>query len=124
MRESRTNVLLAHRGTEMKDKILNWFATGRVGASSKAMACAAADMPNDGSHPYDPDDLNRCLLLLEAVPEIRQHMNKIAGINDTWAKLVKRWDEVEQCFIDEVGLNWVKGRKASKTYELMKEIRC
>ena len=108
----------------MKDKLLEWFATGRVGASSKAMACAAAGLPGDKSHPYDPDDFNRCLLLLEAVPEIRDCMDNVAGISGTWAKLVNRWDEVEQCFLDEVGLNWSKARSAPKTYELMKEIGC
>lgn len=108
----------------MKDKILDWFATGRVGASSKAMACAVADLPHDKSHPYDPDDLNRCLLLLEAVPEIRNQMDKVASISGTWGKLVARWDEVEQCFLDEVGLNWCKARSAPKTYELMKQIGC
>lgn len=108
----------------MKDKILNWFGTGRVGASSKAMALAAIGAPNDGSHPYDPDDLNRCLLLLEKVPEIRQHMDKVAAINETWGKLVSRWDEVEKSFIDEVGFNWSKARSAPKTYKLMKEVGC
>lgn len=108
----------------MEYKILEWFATGRVGASSKAMALAAVDVPNDKSHPYDPDDLNRCLLLLEAVPEIRNKMDKVAAMSDTWGKLVARWDEVEQCFLDEVGLNWSKARRATKTYELMKEIGC
>jgi hypothetical protein len=108
----------------MKDKILDWFAAGRVGASSRAMACAAADLPHDKSHPYDPGDLNRCLLLLEAVPEIRNQMDKIAAISDTWGKLVARWDEVEQCFLDEVGLNWRKANSAPKTYELMKQIGC
>ena len=108
----------------MKDKILNWFSTGRVGASSKAMALASIGISNDKSHPYDPDDLNRCLLLLEAVPEIRQHFDEVAAISDTWAKLVSQWDEVEQCFLDEVGLNWAKGDRASRTYELMKAIGC
>lgn len=108
----------------MKNKILEWFATGRVGASSKAMACAAAGLPNDKSHPYDPDDLNRCLLLLEAVPEIRGCMSKVAGISDTWAKLVERWDELEQSFLDEVGLDWAKARSAPNTYRLMKAIGC
>lgn len=108
----------------MKDKILEWFATGRVGASSKAMASAVADLPHDKSHPYDPADLNRCLLLLEAVPEIRNSMDKVAAISDTWGKLVARWDEVEQCFLDEVGLNWCKARSAPATYELMKQIGC
>ena len=58
----------------MEKKILNWFATGKVGVSSKAMACAAAGLEQDktwfNNHPSDPDDLNRCLLLLEQVPEI------------------------------------------------------
>jgi len=81
-------------------------------------------MPNDGSHPYDPSDFNRCLLLLDAVPEIRRHMDKVAEISDAWARLVERWDEVEQCFIDEVGFNWTNGRRASRTYRLMKEIGC
>lgn len=108
----------------MKEKILNWFGTGRVGASSKAMALAVLDIKNDGSHPYDPDDFNRCLLLLEAVPEIRQHMDKISAINKTWSKLVSRWGEVESCFLDEVGLNWRKANRAPKTYALMKDIGC
>jgi hypothetical protein len=108
----------------MKDKILNWVGTGRVGASSRAMALASIGIKNDGSHPLDPDDLNRCLLLLKEVPEIRLHMDKVAAINETWAKLVERWSEVEQCFLDEVGLNWSKGKSAMRTYELMKDIGC
>ncbi len=108
---------------QMKDKILYWFGTGRVGASSKAMALAAVGVPNDGSHPGDPDDLNRCLMLLEAAPEIRDQMDRIAAISDTWAALVAQWDEIEQTFCDEVGLNWTKGNRAPKTYELMKVIQ-
>lgn len=112
----------------IRDKILLWFATGRVGLSSKSMACAVAGLPQDSSfgvcHPSDPDDLNRCLMLLEAVPEIRDNMDKVAALSGTWAKLVERWSEVEQCFLDEVGLNWTKGDRASRTYELMKSIGC
>ena len=107
----------------MKDKILNWFATGSVGLSSKTMACAAAGIPQLVTrHPVDAADLNRCLLLLEGVPEIRDHMDRVSAVSDTWAKLVDRWDEVEQCFLDEVGLNWTKGDRASRTCELIKEI--
>ena len=54
---------------KMKEKILNWFATGEVSASSKAMASCIAGVNGGNSHPYDPSDLNRCLLFLEAVPE-------------------------------------------------------
>ena len=108
----------------MKEKILNWLVNGEVGESSKAMACAAIDLPSSGRYPHDPDDLNRCLLLLEQVPEMRGHMGKVAAMNKTWANLVERWDEIEQTFIQEVGLNWSHGRSAPKTYELMKSLRC
>lgn len=63
----------------MEKKLLNWMLTGETGLSSKAMARAFMDLKGRTDHPYDPDDLNRCLLLLDAVPEARQHMNKING---------------------------------------------
>lgn len=106
----------------MKDKIIKWFGTGKVGASSKAMALASIGMANDGSYPCDPADFNRCLLLLEAVPEIRNRMDKVAAINGTWGRLVAKWSEVETCFLDEVGFDWAKAQRAPKTYALMKSI--
>lgn len=107
-----------------EDRILNWFGCGSVGASSKAMALASIGVPNGGDYPHDPDDLNRCLLLLEAIPEIRLKMDKVAAINETWAKLVERWEELELCFLHEVGLDWRKAKSAPKTYALMKSMGC
>ncbi len=108
--------------SEIQTKVLNWIATGRVGASSKTMAMAACGLPNEGSYPYDPDDLNRCLLLLKAVPEVREHFDKIAALGVVWARLVERWAEIETSFLDEVGLNWSKAKSAPKTYDLMQEV--
>lgn len=107
-------------------KLLTWLATGRTGASSKSMACAAAGLDQGeygGDFPYDPSDLNRCLLLLDAVPEVRQHFDKIAAISTPWSKFISRWDEIEKCFLDEAGFDWSKSNSAPKTYDLMKEIR-
>lgn len=108
----------------MRDKILAWFATGQVGASSKAMALAIGGYPFDGSYPYDPADFNRCLLFLQAVPESREHMDVLRIINPTWSRLVDNWDVLEATFLEEVGLNWSKGQRlpARKTYDLMHEI--
>jgi len=111
----------------MKDKILEWLVSGKVGASSKAMACCILDLPSSKKeicHPLDPADFNRCLLFLEDVPEAREYMSKLVSLSDTWANLVDRWDELEKCFLDEVGLDWSKGHLAFKTYTLMKEIGC
>lgn len=104
----------------MKDKILEWFATGRVGASSKAMACAVAGMPNDKSHPHDPDDLNRCLMFLKAVPEARQHFDKVAALNEYWKVLIDNFADIESSFIVEFE-GEKKGEKGS-TYKLMRSL--
>lgn len=113
----------------MKDDILNWLVNGRVGLSSKAMACAIAGVEIDDKHdrvfhPRDPDDLNRCIQFLIWAPEARNHFDKVAKLSPTWAKLVIHWNEVESCFLDEVGLNWSKAKSAPKTYELMKLLGC
>ena len=76
-------------------------------------------------HPLDPSDFNRCLNFLECVPDARAHMGRAAAISPLWKKLVDNWAAIEQCFLDEVGLNWSKGRhlKAPKTAGLLVAIR-
>lgn len=108
--------------SDIQSKVLGWVATGRVGASSKAMAMAACDLPNDGSYPHDPADLNRCLLLLKTVPEVRDHFDKIAALGAVWGRLVSRWADIEACFLEEAGPNWSKAQEAPKTYALMREV--
>jgi len=108
--------------SEIQSKVLSWVATGRVGASSKAMAMAACGLPNDGSYPHDPADLNRCLLLLEAVPEVRDHFDKVEALGVVWGRLIGRWADIESSLLDEVGLNWSKAQEAPKTYALMREV--
>jgi len=107
---------------KMRDKVLDYFGDGRGGLSSKAMALAAIELKHGNHHPSDPADFNRCLMLLDAVPEIRDHMDRVAAISGTWAKMVDRWDEVEKCFLEEVGFNWSKGHSAPLTYKLMMDV--
>ncbi len=110
----------------MEKKILEWFATGETGISSKAMAFAAADIENKSSFgdgtPSDPSDFNRCLKLVHQVPEIKSHFDKIAKLSDKWEVLISKWEIVERSFLDEVGFDWCKADRAPKTYKLMKDI--
>lgn len=108
--------------SEIQQKVLHWVATGSVGQSSKAMAMTACGLPSEGDYPLDPDDLNRCLKMLIAVPEVRDHFEKIAALGVVWGRLIARWAEIESSFLDEVGLDWCKARSAPKTYALMKEV--
>jgi hypothetical protein len=107
----------------INEKILRWFANGETGISSKTMAMAAIDLSyHRASHPHDPSDFNRCLLLIDYVPEIRLAMHKIAALSDVWARLVDRWEDIEETFILEAGWNWSKTHSAPATYDLMQEI--
>ena len=110
--------------TPMQSKALDWLANGEVGISSRTMAMKLAfdQVPMDHSHPYDPDDLDRCLKLLEWVPELRAELPRMASVSRQWAALVANWERVEQSHLAEVGLGWMKARNAPKTYELMKSI--
>jgi hypothetical protein len=108
---------------EVQQKVLKWLMKGEnVGNSSKAMAAAATGHIGKPSHPYDPADFNRCLVLCHQVPEVKDNFHLIKEISPTWSKLIDRWDEVEKCFIDEAGFNWSKSGSAPKTYKLLKSI--
>lgn len=108
--------------SEIQEKVLRWIANGRVGLSSKAMALTACGIACDKDYPLDPSDLNRCLLMLDQVPEVREHFGRVAELSLVWGRLIARWSEVESCFLDEAGLNWSKSDSAPKTYRLMKEV--
>jgi hypothetical protein len=103
---------------------LRWIAGDHVGASSLAIfAHMTGVKPRRGwAHPWDPDDLSRCLRLLRAVPAWRARIPEMARRSKTWKALSARWDEIERCMENEVGWNWSKGKKAPLTYALMKEI--
>ena len=106
---------------------IQWLANGRRGVSSNTIAQHLTGINClrgwSGSIPWDPDDLDRCLQLLEDVPALRPLMPQMATYSPEWAALVARWDEVEASHLEEVGLGWTKAKSAPKTYELMARIR-
>jgi hypothetical protein len=108
------------------DKTLSWIANGKVGASSKTMALCAAGIPENDrfgpSYPYDPADLNRCLLMMEDIPEVRLAFNKIAALSEQWGRLIEKWELIEETFLDEVGRDWCDAKSAPITYHLMKSV--
>lgn len=113
--------------TAMMDQVGHWLANGRVGISSKTMALWLAfgrrnERDPHHNYPHDPDDLDRCLKLLEAAPLLRPELHRMAQLGPVWAALVARWDEIERSHLDEVGLGWTKAQSAPKTYELMRDV--
>lgn len=110
----------------MKDKLLEWFIKGEVGASSRVIAAKMAGVQIlDKAHPSDPDDFKRCLKLLLFIPEIRLRLNEVSEISIYWKHLVNNWEIVEKSFMHEVS-EWLEdggyGKKATNTYYIMKNI--
>lgn len=110
--------------SDLMRAVLAWQGEyGNVGTSSKTIAYRALGIPLDHeSHPHDPDDLDRCLRLLALIPELRATLPAMREASPQWAALIDRWGEIERSHLDEVGLGWSKGRRAMKTYALMREV--
>jgi hypothetical protein len=68
-------------------------------------------------HPYDPDDLRRCMLFLDAT-QAHDKVPLMADVSEPWARLVAKWDDLLTIFREEMK----SGKNASRTYALMKEI--
>lgn len=107
--------------------LMMWLACGARGSSSNAIVTHITGIPAGSryggrmDHPYDPDDLDRCLQLLEAVPLLRVLLPSMASASPSWAALIARWDEIEASHLEEVGLRWTKAHSAPKTYAMMKQ---
>lgn len=112
----------------MSQAIIEWLANGETGMSSRNIAfyLGFGIIPKREAYfaPSDPSDLCRCLKLLEVAPELRKDLPKMAGLSKHWQRIVDRWEDVEKCFLEEVGHDWSKGKTAPKTFALMKEIYC
>lgn len=106
-------------------KVLQWMNSGDTGASSKCMATyLSIGECKSISYPHDPSDLNRCFQLLIRVPELKDNLGKMADLCKEWKELVEVWDNLEKCFVAEVGVNWCNGNSAPITYKAMKEMGC
>jgi hypothetical protein len=78
----------------------HWAATGDTGTSSKAiMRVMLGETLTDGyCYPHDAWDLGRCIGLLDAVPEWRASMSRMAAVGPEWAALAQRWEELERSY--------------------------
>lgn len=107
-------------------KLIDWLLNGERGLSSEAIVSYLLGFPCKGrspSHPYDPDDLRRCRLLLEKVPSVAALFPNMASCSETWGLLVEHWQELCDT-MDQECPEWRQGRgSAPKTYTLMAGLR-
>lgn len=108
-----------------------WLACDETGMSSLYMAHVLAPLAglrrvsqprsdfDKFPFPHDPADFGRCVGLLNAAPELRQHIPALAnGHGPVWAALAGTWSELEALYAEELPAG-----KCPKLYERLKVIR-
>lgn len=106
-------------------KVLKWQSEFRVGISSATMASIACGLESNfyGSQfnpPLDPEDLRRCMDLVNEIPEIRGYFPIIAAKVSEFGPILKYWDELVSMLRDEMATG--SGR-APRTYDFMIALR-
>lgn len=106
-----------------------WLSVGERGASSNAMFLHLAglnpcdiDRRDADAHPADPDDLRRCRLLLELVPELAEKLSTMAEVSSIWSRLIAQWQQLCDLMDEETPTWRIQGGRAPQSYALMQEI--
>lgn len=107
--------------TDVTHRHMEWRNGPDTGTSSIAIWNHMLGFPAGTwgwSHPLDPDDLKRCVRLLDEFPEWKERMPEMAHRSRYWAALVEVWDEIVELLAEEC-----PGRRgrAPKCYAKMRE---
>jgi hypothetical protein len=101
---------------------MHWQRRGEHGISSNAIFSKLTGFPLTGTfgfgYPHDPDDLRRCRLLLDAVPEFAARLGEMAMCGPEWAELVVVWPVL--CETMDAEIEKYDGAKCPMTYRLMR----
>jgi len=82
---------------QVRAEILNWFATGYVGISSKNIALKTLGKETAAfGWPHDADDFSRCYRMLKSCPSVDIAVMK--SVDKVWADLVVVWDELTKLY--------------------------
>jgi hypothetical protein len=114
------------------ERVLWWCEHGNRGVSSETILANYIKVKgrivpvkvkrrpeSDWDHPKDPSDFNRCHMLLEALPEIRENLEQMREVSPVWAKLVDNWDKLTEMLEEQLATG-----KRNGMYEFMKELGC
>lgn len=81
-----------------------WLASDDTGLSSRAMAHhimgAYIGDRDRNAFPWDASDFGRCHRFLEAVPEARPLLGRMANVSIVWGHLIGAWDELTALYLE------------------------
>lgn len=109
----------------IKEKLLTYFVyTEKVGHAERALAAIATGKTVSDKAYYEREltALNRVIVLLHSVPELRKFMPKMGVISKDWQAVADNWETIEQMFVDEAGMGFSKRISAPKTYHFIQSL--
>ena len=71
--------------------------------------------------PHDADNLRRCIILLNQVPEARETLLLLAQESGKWRSLQQGWNLPDKSIQEEAGEN-LRGGKSPKAHAMMKRL--
>lgn len=85
--------------------LMAWLASDDTGASSLYMArCLGMEgCTPDYAYPLDPDDLGRCIRLIEAVPKLAGKIQLMSDKGAEWLVVANNWDEWSELYYADKG---------------------
>jgi hypothetical protein len=110
---------------ETLSQAMHWLINSRTGLSSECLLATIINgAPIQGGwhatfHPRDPSDLKRCIGLLDAVPDLRNHLGVMKAVSKEWEILVLNWNQLETTFKEELQQH---PNRAPETNELMRNL--
>lgn len=89
-----------------------WLRTGERCAAVETIFtyCTGTDALSDAGEglPLTVEDLRRCRLLFEMVPELRSCLPRVGHLGREWAEIVSFWDDL--CLLQEIeDPDWQQG---------------
>lgn len=84
-------------GMTTEQRIEEWLARGHVGKSSETLALymLGRDYDHLGDSPRDADDFERCSLLLQWAPALRDRLIELHNLSPTWGRIAEQWEGLE-----------------------------
>lgn len=90
------------RADSLPSSLVRWLDSDDTGLSSTFMVRVIFQLPGAKfapvDWPWDEYDFGRCVRLLDAVPEAREHLHELAAHGPVWAALVREWASLERMY--------------------------
>jgi hypothetical protein len=97
---SKTGFNTTNERKEIDNALSDWIGGHHTGLSSLFMASYLLGTPENKEYnfPHDPDDLSRCINLIESVSSIKEKLPEMANAGPEWSGLISQWDELVDMF--------------------------